>query len=255
MKKMLTSLVVFLSLTSAHAQTASKPVKLGVLNDQSGQYADAAGPAAVEVAKMAIADFGGKLLGQPIELIFADHQNKADIASGIARRWIDTENVDVILDIGNSAVALALSDIVRDKNKVMIVSSAGASTITNEKCSPNTFQWTYNTATLARSTAKALLGQGGNEWFFLTADYAFGHAFEADASAVVKANGGKVIGSVRHPFNTSDFSSFLLQAQSSGANVLALANASGDTSNSLMQAHEFGLLGQKVRGRRAGHAD
>ena len=137
MKKMLTSLVVFLSLTSAHAQTpASKPVKLGVLNDQSGQYADAAGPAAVEVARMAIADFGGKLLGQPIELIFADHQNKADIATGIARRWIDTENVDVILDIGNSAVALALSDIVRDKSKIMIVSSAGASTITNEKCSP-----------------------------------------------------------------------------------------------------------------------
>ena len=248
MKKMLTSLIVFLSLTSAHAQTAaSKPVKLGVLNDQSGQYADAAGPAAVEVARMAIADFGGKLLGQPIELIFADHQNKADIATGIARRWIDTENVDVILDIGNSAVALALSDIVRDKNKMMIVSSAGASTITNEKCSPNTFQWTYNTATLARSTAKALLGQGGNEWFFLTADYAFGHAFEADASAVVKASGGKVVGSVRHPFNTSDFSSFLLQAQSSGANVLALANASGDTSNSLMQAHEFGLLGQKSK--------
>ncbi len=248
MKKMLTSLIVFLGLTSAHAQTApSKPVKLGVLNDQSGQYADAAGPASVEVARMAVADFGGKLLGQPIELIFADHQNKADIASGIARRWIDTENVDVILDIGNSAVALALSDIVRDKSKIMIVSSAGASTITNEKCSPNTFQWTYNTATLARSTAKALLGQGGNEWFFLTADYAFGHAFEADASAVVKASGGKIVGSVRHPFNTSDFSSFLLQAQSSGANVLALANASGDTSNSLMQAHEFGLLGQKSK--------
>ena len=248
MKKMLTSLIVFLSLTSAHAQTAaSKPVKLGVLNDQSGQYADAAGPAAVEVARMAIADFGGKLLGQPIELIFADHQNKTDIASGIARRWIDTENVDIILDIGNSAVALALSDLVRDKNKMMIVSSAGASTITNERCSPNTFQWTYNTNTLARSTAKALMGQGGNEWFFLTADYAFGHAFEADASAVVKASGGKVVGSVRHPFNTSDFSSFLLQAQSSGANVLALANASGDTSNSLMQAHEFGLLGLKSK--------
>jgi branched-chain amino acid transport system substrate-binding protein len=236
MKNVLASLMVLASLASAHAQApASKPVKLGVLNDQSGQYADAAGPAAVEVAKMAIADFGGKLLGQPIELIFADHQNKTDIASGIARRWIDTENVDVILDIGNSAVALALSDLVRDKNKIMIVSSAGASTITNEKCSPNTFQWTYNTATLARSTAKALLGQGGNEWF------------EADASAVVKASGGKVVGSVRHPFNTSDFSSFLLQAQNSSANVLALANASGDTSNSLMQAHEFGLLGLKSK--------
>ena len=153
MKNVLASLVVFLSVASAHAQApASKPVKLGVLNDQSGQYADAAGPAAVEVAKMAIADFGGKLLGQPIELIFADHQNKTDIASGVARRWIDTENVDVLLDIGNSAVALALADLVRDKNKIMIVSSAGASAITNEKCSPNSFQWTYNTHTLARSS-------------------------------------------------------------------------------------------------------
>ncbi len=248
MRSLLAASMVVLSFASAHAQApAAKPVKIGVLNDQSGQYADAAGPAAVEVAKMAIADFGGKLLGQPIEIVAADHQNKTDVASGIARRWIDTEGVDVILDIGNSAVALALSDLVRDRNKMMIVSSAGASTITNEKCSPNTFQWTYNTATLARSTAKALLGQGGNEWFFLTADYAFGHAFEADASAVVKANGGKLVGAVRHPFNTSDFSSFLLQAQSSGANVLALANAGGDTSNSLMQAHEFGLLGLKSK--------
>ncbi|MBO4226971.1 ABC transporter substrate-binding protein [Bradyrhizobium neotropicale] len=250
MRNVLAASMVLLSLASAHAQApASKPVKLGVLNDQSGQYADAAGPAAVEVAKMAIADFGGKLLGQPIELVFADHQNKTDIASGIARRWIDTENVDILLDIGNSAVALALADLVRDKNKMMIVSSAGASAITNEKCSPNSFQWTYNTYALARSTAKALMGQGGNEWFFLTADYAFGQAFEADASAVLKESGGKVVGSVRHPFNTSDFSSFLLQAQNSSANVLALANASGDTSNSLMQAHEFGLLGLKSKMR------
>jgi branched-chain amino acid transport system substrate-binding protein len=250
MRSVLAASIVFLSLASAHAQApASKPVKLGVLNDQSGQYADAAGPAAVEVTKMAIADFGGKLLGQPIELVFADHQNKTDIASGIARRWIDTENVDVILDIGNSAVALALADLVRDKNKMMIVSSAGASAIANEKCSPNTFQWTYNTYTLARSTAKALMGQGGNEWYFLTADYAFGQAFETDASAVLKESGGKVVGSVRHPFNTSDFSSFLLQAQNSSANVLALANAGGDTTNSLMQAHEFGLLGQKSKMR------
>jgi branched-chain amino acid transport system substrate-binding protein len=250
MRNVLASLAVLLIVGSAHAQApASKPVKLGVLNDQSGQYADAAGPAAVEVAKMAIADFGGKLLGQPIELVFADHQNKTDIASGIARRWIDTENVDVLLDIGNSAVALALADLVRSKNKMMIVSSAGSSAITNEKCSPNSFQWTYNTYTLARSTAKALTGQGGNEWFFLTADYAFGQAFEADASAVLKESGGKVVGSVRHPFNTSDFSSFLLQAQNSSANVLALANAGGDTTNSLMQAHEFGLLGLKSKMR------
>jgi branched-chain amino acid transport system substrate-binding protein len=250
MRIILSTLAIFLQVACAHAQApASRSVKLAVLNDQSGQYADAAGPAAVEVARMAIADFGGKLLGQPIELVFADHQNKADVASSIARRWIDTENVDVILDIGNSAVALALSELVRDKNKLMIVSSAGSSAITNERCTSNTFQWTYNTYTLARSTAKALIKEGGNDWFFLTADYAFGQAFEADASATVKESGGKVVGSVRHPFNTSDFSSFLLQAQSSKANVLALANAGGDTSNSLMQAHEFGLLGQKSKMR------
>src|ERR1700753_4074571 len=202
MRNALASLAVLLSVASAHAQApASKPVKLGVLNDQSGQYADAAGPGTVEAVKMAISDFGGNLLGKPIELVVADHQNKADTALGIARRWIDTENVDVLLDIGNSGVALALTDLVRDKNKIMIVSSAGALAITNEKCSANTFQWTYNTYTLARSTAKALMGQGGNEWFFLTADYAFGQAFENDASSVLKESGGKVIGSVRHPFN------------------------------------------------------
>lgn len=244
MRGLFASLVLISSLTAAHAQApASKPVKLGVLNDQTGQYADAAGPASVEVVKMAIADFGGKLLGSPIELVVADHQNKADIGAGIARKWIDTENVDVILDLANSAVALAVSDVVRDKNKIMIVSSVGSSAVTNERCSANSFQWTYNTYTLARSTAKALLAEGGKEWFFLTADYAFGHAFEADASAVINQSGGKVLGSVRHPFNTSDFSSFLLQAQNSGAGVLGLANAGGDTVTSIQQAHEFGLLG------------
>ena len=244
MRGLIASVVIAAGLTAAHAQAPTKPVKLGVLNDQSGQYADASGPASVEVVKMAIQDFGGKLLGAPIEMISADHQNKPDIGSGIARKWYDTENVDVILDLSNSAVALAVSEITREKNKIMIASSVGTSALTNEKCSPNSFQWSYNTYTLARSTAKALVDQGGKDWFFLTADYAFGHALENDASSVVKQLGGKVLGSARHPFGTNDFSSFLLQAQSSGASVLGLANTGLDVATALRQAHEFGVLGK-----------
>nr|WP_245238775.1 ABC transporter substrate-binding protein [Methylobacterium platani] len=232
------------SLTAAQAQTQAGPVKLGVLNDQSGQYADASGPASVEVVKMAIQDFGGKLLGSPIAMISADHQNKPDIGSSIARKWYDTENVNVILDLSNSAVALAVSEITREKNKIMIASSVGTSALTNEKCSPNSFQWSYNTYALARSTAKALVERGGKDWFFLTADYAFGHALEHDATSVVKQLGGKVLGAARHPFGTSDFSSFLLQAQNSGASVLGLANTGLDVSTALRQAHEFGVLGK-----------
>ena len=231
-------------LSGTAAVAAGDVIRIGVLNDQSGQYADASGPASVEVVKMAIQDFGGKLLGAPIEMISADHQNKPDIGSGIARKWYDTENVDVILDLSNSAVALAVSEITREKNKIMIASSVGTSALTNEKCSPNSFQWSYNTYTLARSTAKALVDQGGKDWFFLTADYAFGHALENDASSVVKQLGGKVLGSARHPFGTNDFSSFLLQAQSSGASVLGLANTGLDVATALRQAHEFGVLGK-----------
>lgn len=224
MRAWIASVLIATSLTAAQAQTQAGPVKLGVLNDQSGQYADASGPASVEVVKMAIQDFGGKLLGSPIAMISADHQNKPDIGSSIARKWYDTENVNVILDLSNSAVALAVSEITREKNKIMIASSVGTSALTNEKCSPNSFQWSYNTYALARSTAKALVERGGKDWFFLTADYAFGHALEHDATSVVKQLGGKVLGAARHPFGTSDFSSFLLQAQNSGASVLGLAN-------------------------------
>ncbi|KMO18457.1 ABC transporter substrate-binding protein [Methylobacterium platani] len=244
MRAWIASVLIATSLTAAQAQTQAGPVKLGVLNDQSGQYADASGPASVEVVKMAIQDFGGKLLGSPIAMISADHQNKPDIGSSIARKWYDTENVNVILDLSNSAVALAVSEITREKNKIMIASSVGTSALTNEKCSPNSFQWSYNTYALARSTAKALVERGGKDWFFLTADYAFGHALEHDATSVVKQLGGKVLGAARHPFGTSDFSSFLLQAQNSGASVLGLANTGLDVSTALRQAHEFGVLGK-----------
>jgi len=208
---------VVAGVTAAHAQVSDGVLKLGVLNDQSGQYADAAGPASVEVVKMAVKDFGGKMFGKPIEVISADHQNKPDMGSAIARKWYDTEGVSVILDLANSAVALAVSDLTRQKDKVMIASSVGTSALTGERCSPNSIHWTYNTYTLARSTGKAVIDAGGTDWFFLTADYAFGHALEKDATAVVKEFGGKVIGSVRHPFQTTDFSSYLLQAQTSGA--------------------------------------
>ncbi|GJD48356.1 hypothetical protein OPKNFCMD_1074 [Methylobacterium crusticola] len=250
MRMWVASVMLAAGLAAAHAQpparpqAPARPVKLGVLNDQSGQYADAAGPASVEVVRMAVEDFGGTLLGAPIQVIAADHQNKPDIGSGIARKWYDTEGVDVILDLANSAVALAVSEITREKNKIMIAASVGTSALTNEKCSPNSFQWAYNTYTLARSTAKALMSQGGNEWFFLTADYAFGHALEGDASGVVRQFGGRVLGSARHPFGTNDFSSYLLQAQNSGANVLGLANTGIDVATALRQAHEFGILGR-----------
>ena len=242
---------VVAGVTAAHAQVSDGVLKLGVLNDQSGQYADAAGPASVEVVKMAVKDFGGKMLGKPIEVISADHQNKPDMGSAIARKWYDTEGVDVILDLANSAVALAVSDLTRQKDKVMIASSVGTSALTGERCSPNSIHWTYNTYTLARSTGKAVIDAGGTDWFFLTADYAFGHALEKDATAVVKEFGGKVIGSVRHPFQTTDFSSYLLQAQTSGANVLALANTGSDASTALRQAHEFAILGGKSKMRAA----
>ncbi|MGX7706675.1 ABC transporter substrate-binding protein [Methylobacterium sp. Gmos1] len=247
MKALIAFVLIATGLTASHAQAQTRPVKIGVLNDQSGQYADASGPASVEVVRMAIQDFGGKLLGLPIEMISADHQNKPDIGSGIARKWYDTENVNVVLDLSNSAVALAVSEITREKNKIMIASSVGTSALTNEKCSPNSFQWSYNTYALARSTTKALVEQGGKEWFFLAADYAFGHALENDARSVVTQLGGHVLGAARHPFGTNDFSSFLIQAQNSGAGVLGLANTGLDVSTALRQAHEFGVLGKSSK--------
>jgi branched-chain amino acid transport system substrate-binding protein len=233
---------------SALAQDIS--IKIGVLNDRSGTYADLSGEGSVVAARMAVEDFDAAGKGIAIEIVSADHQNKPDIASNIARQWIDEEAVDVIADVPTSSAALAVHEIVREKNKIFLVSGAAASDITGEKCSPNTVHWTYDTWALAHGTGSAMVGQGGDSWFFLTADYAFGHALERDTSAVVEAAGGQVVGTVRHPFPGQDFSSFLLQAQSSGAKVIGLANAGADTTNAIKQAHEFGITagGQSLAG-------
>jgi branched-chain amino acid transport system substrate-binding protein len=225
---------------AAAAMTDNK-IKIGVLNDQSSLYADLSGQGSVLAARMAIEDFGGSVDGVPVEVVFADHQNKPDVGSNIARQWYDVDQVDMIVDVPNSAVALAINELTREKNKVFLDSGAATSALTGDKCSPNTVHWTYDTWALANGTGKAVVQTGGDSWFFLTADYAFGHALEKDTTAVVEKNGGKVLGSVRHPLNTSDFSSFLLQAQSSGAKVIGLANAGGDTTNSIKQAAEFGI--------------
>ena len=235
---------------AASAEISDKVIKIGVLNDQSGLYADISGQGSVVAARLAAEDVGGKLEGAPIEVIFADHQNKPDIGSNIARQWLDVDKVDVIVDVPTSSVALAVSDVVKSKNKVFLVSGAASSDLTGKACSPNTIHWTYDTWALANGTGKEVVKSGGDTWFFITADYAFGHALERDVSAVVKANGGKVLGAVRHPLNTGDFSSFLLQAQSSKAKIIGLANAGGDTINSIKSAAEFGIVksGQKLAG-------
>jgi len=244
------TLVSLAAATSAAAQMTDKVVKIGVLNDQSGLYADLSGQGSVIAAKLAAEDFGGKVEGTPIEVIFADHQNKPDVGSNIARQWFDVEKVDVIVDVPTSSVALAINQITKDKNKVFLDSGAATSDLTGKACSPNTIHWTYDTWALANGTGKAVVQSGGDTWFFLTADYAFGHALERDVTAVVKAAGGKVLGGVRHPLNASDFSSFLLQAQASKAKVIGLANAGGDTINSIKAAAEFGITqgGQKLAG-------
>jgi branched-chain amino acid transport system substrate-binding protein len=233
---------------TASAQVSGDVVKIGVLNDQSSVYADATGLGSVDAARMAVEDFGGQVLGKPIELVSADHQNKPDIGAGIVRRWYDVENVDVVADVPTSSVALAVQEITREKNRVLLVSGGGTSALINEACSPNGFQWTYNTQAVATGTGKALVEDGGDTWAFLTADYAFGHALEKDASEVVTASGGQVLGSFKHPLNNPDFASQLLQAQSTGAKVVGLANAGGDTANAIKQAQEFGLTssGQKL---------
>ncbi|MFH3479411.1 ABC transporter substrate-binding protein [Xanthobacter variabilis] len=226
------------------------PVKIGVLNDQSGLYADLGGPGSVWAAKKAVEDFGAAAKGLKVEVIAADHQNKADVGTSIARKWYDTEGVDVILDTPNSGVALAASGVTQEKNKVFINSGAATSDLTGKACTPNTVHWTYDTWALANGTGKAIVKTGGDTWFFLTADYAFGHALERDTSKVVVDNGGKVVGSVKVPLNNADFSSFLLQAQSSKAKIIGLANAGGDTINSIKQASEYGIVegGQKLAG-------
>jgi branched-chain amino acid transport system substrate-binding protein len=226
---------------------AVKPLKIGVMNDMSGPYADHQGVGSVLCAQMAADDFAAKA-GVPVDIVFADHQNRSDIGLNIARRcrWYDNEGVDVIIDVPNSAVALAVSGLTREKNKVLIGSGAGSSVLTGEQCSPNFIHWTYDTWSLGHSLGRALTLEGGKTWFFITADYAFGKDLEKNTAEAVEAAGGKVLGAVRHPINTSDFSSYLLQAQASGADVVGLANAGDDTSNCLKQATEFGL-GNKQR--------
>jgi branched-chain amino acid transport system substrate-binding protein len=227
---------------AAHAQAPGQNgVKIGILNDQSGVYADFGGKWSVEAAHMAAEDFGGKVLGKPIEIISADHQNKPDLAVGIARRWYDVENVDAIMELTTSSVALAVQQLSKDKKKITIVDGAASTDLTGKQCTPYGFHWAYDTHALAVGTGGALVENGGDTWFFITADYAFGYALENDTGNYVKAKGGKVIGSVRHPLNSPDFSSFILQAQSSGAKVVGLANAGLDTANAIKQAAEFGV--------------
>src|SRR6266566_693078 len=226
---------------TAYAQTADDVTKIGVLNDMSGLYSDITGPGSVVAAKMAVEDFGAAQKGMKVEIVSADHQNKPDVGTNIARTWIDVDKVDVIVDVPTSSVALAISEVVRDKNKVFLVSGAAASDLTGPQCTPNTIHWTYDTWALANGTGQAIVKTGGDTWFFLTANYAFGFALERDTAAVVLKNGGKVVGQVRHPFPGTDFSSFLLQAQASKAKIIGLANAGADTINSIKQAAEFGI--------------
>jgi branched-chain amino acid transport system substrate-binding protein len=232
------------------APVSAQGVKIGILNDQSGVYADYGGKYSVEAARMAIEDFGGTVLGQKIELVTADHQNKPDLATSIARRWYDVENVDMITELTTSSVALAVQELSKEKKKIDIVVGAATSRITGDACTPYGFHWAFDTHALAVGTGGALVKAGGDSWFFLTADYAFGYALEKDTSEIVTASGGRVLGSVRIPLNSSDFSSFLLQAQSSRAKVIGLANAGLDTTNAIKQAAEFGIVngGQKLAG-------
>ncbi len=251
MKTKISALLLGTALTLATGNFAlaqDKTVKIGSLSDQSGLYADLGGPGSTLAAQMAAEDSGLMAKGWKIDIISGDHQNKPDIGSNLARQWFDVDKVDAVVDVPNSGVALAVNNIVKEKNGVYINSGAATSDLTNAQCSPNTVHWTYDTYMLAHSTGQALVKAGGETWFFLTADYAFGAALERDTTAVVAANGGKVVGTVKHPLNTSDFSSFLLQAQSSKAKVIGLANAGGDTTNSIKQAAEFGIVkgGQKL---------
>ncbi|MCB2068242.1 MAG: ABC transporter substrate-binding protein, partial [Ottowia sp.] len=253
-RKLLSTLLAAAGLLAAslgHAQVSGNVVKIGVMNDMSGLYSDVGGPGSVVAAKMAVEDYlkasGSKL---KVEVVSADHQNKPDVGSSIARKWFDSEGVDVIVDVPTSSVALAINQVTREKGKAFLDTGAATSDLTGKDCSPNTVHWLYDTWMLAHGTGSAVVKQGGDSWFFLTADYAFGHALERDTTEVIKAAGGKVLGSVKVPLNTQDFSSFLLQAQASKAKVIGLANAGGDTINSIKQASEFGIVqgGQKLAG-------
>jgi len=246
MKSVLGAIAATLLCGAAHAQD----IKIGVLSDMSSLYADLGGPGSVAAAKMAIADFQKDHPNVKVDIVSGDHQNKPDVGTSIANQWFDVDKVDMIVDVPNSGVALAVSQVASQKNKVFIGSGPAASDLTGPKCNANTVHWTYDTWMLANGTGKAIVKSGGDTWFFLTADYAFGHALERDTAAVVEANGGKVLGKVRHPLNNADFSSFLLQAQTSKAKVIGMANAGGDTINTIKQAAEFGIVksGQKLAG-------
>jgi branched-chain amino acid transport system substrate-binding protein len=234
----------------AHAQISDGVVKIGVMNDQSGTYADLAGPGSVVAARMAVEDFGAAKKGIKVEIVVADHQNKPEVGSSIARQWFDVDKVDVIVDVPTSSVVLAVNQVAKEKNKVMIVSTGATVDLTGKACTPNSVHWTYDTWSLANGTGTAVVKNGGNTWFFLTADYAFGHSLEAQTEAVVQKLGGKVVGKVRHPFPSADMSSFLLQAQSSKAKIIGLANAGADTINAIKQGAEFGIVkgGQQFAG-------
>jgi branched-chain amino acid transport system substrate-binding protein len=253
MKQQLSALLLATSLSLVAGSAAlaqDKNIKIGVLTDNSGLYSDLGGAGSTLAAQMAVEDSGLAAKGWKIDVISADHQNKPDIGTSIARQWIDVEKVDIFVDVLNSGVALAVNNLVKEKNAVMINTGAATSDLTNAQCSPNTIHWVYDTYMLANSTGQALVKAGGDTWYFLTADYAFGHALERDTAAVVTKSGGKVIGTVRHPLNTADFSSFLLQAQASKAKIIGMANAGGDTTNTIKQASEFGIVagGQKLAG-------
>ena len=250
MRKMMWLAALAAGLTCGVASAQQISVKIGVLSDMSSLYSDIGGAGSTIAAKLAIADFAKSNPDVKVELISGDHQNKPDVGSQIANQWFDVEKVDMIVDVPNSGVALAVSQVANQKNKVFLASGPAASDLTGPKCNANTIHWTYDTWMLANGTGRAMVKTGGNTWFFLTADYAFGHALERDTAAAVEASGGKVLGKVRHPINTNDFSSFLLQAQSSKAKVIGLANAGGDTINSIKQAAEFGIVkgGQNLAG-------
>ena len=233
--------VLWLGIGTARAQISDNVVKIGVMNDQSGLYADLGGPGSVVAARMAAEDAGGSVLGKPIEIVAADHQNKADIGVAVARRWFESEAVDMAIGFDNSSVALAVEQLAAEYNKIAIAGAVGSTAFTGKNCTANEASWVYDSYALTTSLAKSIVAEGRDTWFFITVDYAFGHSMEADASAAVQTAGGKVLGSVRHPLNTSDFSSYLLQAQASGAKVVALANGGGDMVNTVKQANEFGL--------------
>ncbi len=236
-----------LLISSGAARAQGSPIKIGVLNDQSGLYADFGGQTSVVAARMAVEDFGARVLGRPVEIVTADHQNKADIASATARRWFDSEGVSAVADLTNSAVALAVQQLARERGKVTLLTGPATTRLTNEDCSQTGFHWVFDTYSQAVGTARAVVAEGGKNWFLLVADYAFGHQLANDLSTVVKANGGTVLGDVRHPLQTADFSSYLLQAQSSQAQIIGLANAGADTINAIKQAAEFGIAGGRQK--------